>query len=164
MYKFYLFGLLLGCVACTHAQKEEIRLGLPKEHTHSIIFSVQPDGKYIATASTDGSFIIWETTSGNKTIGLKNSFELMQELFANVNRGTGATVIAASGGTQFAQEHGNLKNGVFTYSILELMQQRKEVKVSELKYIVGKRVEELTNGYQKPTSRNENIEFDWRVW
>lgn len=111
---------------------------------------------------TKGAYITY--TGDNKRLGLKNSFELMQELFANVNRGTGATVIAASGGTQFAQEHGNLKNGVFTYSILELMQQKKEVKVSELKTIVGKRVEELTNGNQKPTSRNENIEFDWKVW
>ncbi len=98
------------------------------------------------------------------TLGMKNSFELMQELFANVNRGTGATVISASGGTQFAHEDGKLKNGVFTFSILELMQQHPEMNVSELKTKVGERVLELTNGLQKPTSRSENIEFDWRVW
>jgi hypothetical protein len=116
-----------------------------------------------STAMKGNKGVIIENT-GNKTLGLKNSFELMQELFANVNRGTGATVIAASGGTQFAQEHGSLRNGVFTYSILELMQNEKEVTVSKLKTTVGKRVEELTNGNQKPTSRNENIEFDWKVW
>jgi WD40 repeat protein len=98
------------------------------------------------------------------TLGLKNSFELMQELFTNVNRGTGATVISASGGTQYAYEKGNLQNGVFTYSILELMQQKNEIKVSDLKSKVGERVTELTNGLQKPTSRQETIEFDWRVW
>ncbi len=98
------------------------------------------------------------------TLGMKNSFELMQELFTNVNRGTGATVISAAGGTQFAYEKGNLKNGVFTYSILELMQQKKEIKISELKSKVGERVTQLTNGLQKPNSRNETIEFDWRVW
>jgi WD40 repeat protein len=98
------------------------------------------------------------------TLGMQNSFELMQELFTNVNKGTGATVIAASGGTQFAQERGDLQNGVFTFSILELMQQKQEMKLSELKTAVGKRVEELTDGLQKPTSRNETIENDWWVW
>lgn len=103
-------------------------------------------------------------TGTTKHLGLKNSFELMQELFANVNRGTGATVIAASGGTQFAQENGTLKNGVFTYSILELMNKSKQVTVSQLKNIVSTRVQQLTNGMQKPTSRAENIDNDWVVW
>lgn len=97
-------------------------------------------------------------------LGMKNSFELMQELFTNVNRGTGATVIAASGGTQFAQEGGGLTNGVFTYSILEAMQQQQNVTVSQLKTTVGKRVNELTHGLQQPTSRTENTENDWVVW
>lgn len=97
-------------------------------------------------------------------LGLKNSFELMQEIFVNVGRGTGATIISASGGTQFAYEKAGLDNGVFTYSILELMNQQDEIKVSELKEKVGERVLELTNGNQKPTSRNENIDYDWRVW
>ncbi len=110
---------------------------------------------------TKGAELVYEY---QPTLGMKNSFELMQELFTNVNRGTGATIISAAGGTQFAYEKGNLQNGVFTYSILELMQQQKQIKVSELKTKVGERVTELTNGLQKPTSRNETIELDWRVW
>jgi len=98
------------------------------------------------------------------TLGIKNSFELMQELFANLNRGTGATVISAAAGNQFAYEKGHLRNGVFTYAILELMNSQKEITVSTLKAAVGKRVEELTNGLQKPTSRSESLDFDWRVW
>ncbi len=98
------------------------------------------------------------------TLGIKNSFELMQELFANLNRGIGATVISAAAGTQYAYERGDLANGVFTYSILELMSQKEEIRVSELKSLVGQRVEELTNGMQKPTSRSESLDFDWRVW
>lgn len=97
-------------------------------------------------------------------LGLKNSFELMQELFANVNRGTGATIISAAGGDQFAYEKSHFANGVFTYSILELMQQQNEITVSELKNHVGMRVLELTNGQQRPTSRSETLEFDWKVW
>ena len=99
-----------------------------------------------------------------KHLGLKNSFELMQSLFVNVGKSTGATIISAAAGTQFALESNDLKNGVFTYSILEVMQKNDTIKISELKSIVGKRVEELTNGLQKPTSRNETIAVDWNVW
>jgi len=97
-------------------------------------------------------------------LGLKNSFELMQSLFVNVGKSTGATIISAAAGTQFALERNDLKNGVFTYSILEAMNKYPTLKISELKTIVGKRVEELTKGLQKPTSRNETIAVDWNVW
>jgi len=88
----------------------------------------------------------------------------MQNLFVNVGKSTGATIISAAAGTQFAMERGDLKNGVFTYCILEAMEKNKTMKISELKKIVGQRVEELTNGMQKPTSRNENISTDWTLW
>lgn len=99
-----------------------------------------------------------------KHLGLKNSFELMQSLFVNVGKSTGATIISAAAGTQFALESNDLKNGVFTYCILEAMQKNNTIKISELKNIVSKRVEELTDGLQKPTSRNETILVDWNVW
>jgi hypothetical protein len=88
----------------------------------------------------------------------------MQSLFVNVGKSTGATIISAAAGTQFALERSDLKNGVFTYSILEAMKDHPQMKISELKTIVGKRVEELTKGLQKPTSRNETIALDWNVW
>jgi hypothetical protein len=100
----------------------------------------------------------------NKRVGMTNSFELMQELFANVGRSTGATVIAAAGGTQFAQENGTLKNGVFTYSILEFLRLQSHCSISALKEHVNKRVTELTRGMQVPTTRTENSLVDWEVW
>ena len=98
------------------------------------------------------------------TIGIKNSFELMQELFTNVGKTTGATVISAASGTQFALEKDDLENGVFTYSILEAMKNKGTLHISELKQMIGKRVMELTNGRQKPTFRNETIGYDWNAW
>ncbi len=98
-----------------------------------------------------------------KHLGLKNSFELMQSLFVNVGKSTGATIISAAAGTQFALERNDLKNGVFTYSILEAMSKYPTLKISELKKIVGERVEQLTKGLQKPTSRNETIAVDWSL-
>ena len=98
-------------------------------------------------------------------LGLKNSFELMQSLFVNVGKSTGATIISAAAGTQFALEGvDNLPNGVFTYCILEAMEKNTTMKISELKKIVGERVVEITKGLQKPTSRNETIAVDWEVW
>ena len=95
---------------------------------------------------------------------MANSFELMQSIFVNVGKGTGATIISAAGGMQYAQERGDLKNGVFTYSLIEAFNQNQSLKVSELKKKVGERVIELTNGLQKPTSRNETNNYDWVVW
>lgn len=99
-----------------------------------------------------------------KHLGLKNSFELMQSLFVNVGRSTGATVISAAAGTQFALERNDLKNGVFTYSILESMNRSQSMTVTGLQKVVSQRVQELTKGMQQPTSRNENVTFDWKLW
>jgi hypothetical protein len=97
-------------------------------------------------------------------LGMKSSVELMQELFVNVGKNTGATIISAAGGTQFALEKNNLKNGVFTYTILEYMQQHKHATIKELKEYVNQRVPELTSGMQSPTTRTENIAVNWEVW
>lgn len=105
-----------------------------------------------------------ETEKQTKTVGLQNSFELMRSLFVNVGKGTGATIISAAGGVQFAQERNDLENGVFTFSLLEALTQHKSIKVSQLKKIVGERVEQLTNGLQQPTTRNELTDVDWNLW
>jgi len=107
--------------------------------------------------------IIIDQPQTQQHVGLKNSFELMQSLFVNVGKSTGATIISAAAGNQFALERGDLKNGVFTYSLLEAMNKYPSIKISELKKIVGERVEQLTGGLQKPTSRNETIAVDWSL-
>jgi len=109
--------------------------------------------------------------SKSEGLGLQNSFELMQQLFADLRKGTGAVVISSASGAEFALESDAWKNGVFTYSILEGLENRKcdadkngTVEVSELKNYVFDRVSELTHGKQHPTSRRENLEFDFVVW
>ncbi|HQY12478.1 MAG TPA: hypothetical protein PK133_09710, partial [Ferruginibacter sp.] len=87
-----------------------------------------------------------------------------QNLFVNVSKRTGATIISAAAGTEFALEKGDLKNGVFTYCVMEAMDKYPTMKISDLKKTVGARVTELTKGMQKPTSRNEAIAVDWDVW
>ena len=97
-------------------------------------------------------------------LGMKGSMELMEELFVNVGKSTGATVISAAAGTQFALEKNNLRNGVFTYSLLEYLQQHEHATIRELKQYVNQRVKQLTAGLQVPTARNENIIMNWEVW
>jgi WD40 repeat protein len=104
-------------------------------------------------------------------VGITTSFELMQELFSNISKGSGAVVISAAAGNSFALESDEWKNGVFTYSLLngiktKLADKNKngEVVVSELKDFISQEVQRLTEGAQKPTSRRENLEFDFRIW
>jgi hypothetical protein len=105
-----------------------------------------------------------ENTSASNTIGLQNSFQLMQELFVNVQKGSGATIISAAAGDQFALEGGKLQNGFFTYAILQYIANNQSVAINELKRYVYAEVERLSGGLQKPTSRIENLELDWRMW
>jgi WD40 repeat protein len=100
----------------------------------------------------------------------KSNFKKMNELFVNVRNNTGSVIISAAGGQESALEAikvdgETIKNGAFTYSILECLKQNegKELKVNALKQYAEKRVEEITNGKQKPTSRQETMEIDWGV-
>ena len=94
-------------------------------------------------------------------LGLENSFDLMNQLFLKVGNETGTTVITAAAGTQFAMESEKYTNGVFTYAILELLNESDTIYISDLQERVIKRVPELTNGIQQPTSRSVNYSLDW---
>lgn len=107
----------------------------------------------------------------NYRIGITTSFELMQEVFANVSKGSGAIVISAAAGNSYALESDEWRNGVFTFSLLSGLKNKladknrdRTVTVAELKGFVSNEVEKLTEGAQRPTSRSENLEFDFRVW
>jgi hypothetical protein len=101
-----------------------------------------------------------------------NTFHQMTELFVNVRNNTGSVIIAASGGMQSAQEGRvvegkKIENGAFTYSVLEYLAKefnnQEKCTVNGMKNYVESRVEEITNGEQKPTSRQETMEVDWEV-
>ena len=82
-----------------------------------------------------------------------------------------AVVIASASGKEFAYESNEWRNGVFTYALLEGLKSKSadrnsdgQITVSELKDYVTQRVQFLTSGKQTPTSRRENLDFDFRVW
>lgn len=108
------------------------------------------------------------TTFVRPKAGLKNSFSYMKTLFNDVTKGTGATVISAAGGYEFALESDDWNNGVFTYAILNGLGSGDAdldgdgyVRVLELKDYVTLQVVELTNGKQHPTTRSENALNDY---
>jgi hypothetical protein len=136
--------------------------------------------KQLEKETMDDEYLIEKDTSGNKIgrgliqpkkIKKQAEFQKMNELFVNVRNNTGSVIISAAGGQESALEGdlGKLKinNGAFTYSILEYLEKYKnnknELTVNKLKQYVEKRVEEITNGKQKPTSRQETMEVDWGV-
>ena len=124
-------------------------------------------GNGVSGIAPRGSTLIEDSSS----VGLENSFELMQEIFSDISSGNGSVVISAAGGMEYALESDKWNNGVFTYSILKALLENSadtnadgKTIISELKKFVGDNVTSLTNGKQRPTSRRENLELDWSVW
>lgn len=107
-------------------------------------------------------------------VDANSSYEVMQNLFADISAGNGAVVISAAGGMEYAFESEKWNNGVFTYCIRKGLEEDmadkdggnsdRRVDVAELKNYVSKKVSELTKGKQRPVSRRENIEYNWVVW
>ncbi|RVU02090.1 hypothetical protein EOD41_09080 [Mucilaginibacter limnophilus] len=141
--------MLIDACHSGEIDKEEIRRYQPSEDSAAINTSKKGFGKVVARRTT---------------VGIKNSFELMGELFNNVGRNTGATVISAAGAAQFALEKDELANGVFTYSILDFMHKHPQARLSDMQQFIIQRVTELTRGLQVPTARSENNAVDWMVW
>jgi ribosomal protein L24 len=127
-----------------------------------MVKDVLPDG--VKENRTKGSQLLESTDN----ISLNNSFELMQQVFANLSKGNGSIVISAAGGQEYALESDKWANGVFTYCVLQALlydkadlNNDKKTTIGELKKYVSAEVQKLTAGRQKPTNRRENLLFDW---
>ena len=58
-------------------------------------------------------------TTAPSSVGLENSFNLVQSYLSDVRRSTGAMVIASASGQEFAFESDAWHNGVFTFAALD---------------------------------------------
>lgn len=103
-------------------------------------------------------------------IGVKNSFDLLQEKFAELRRGSGSLVIAAASGASYALESAERRNGLFTSCLLEGLTTGRadrdldgQITVSELRDYVSEMVQQYTGGGQVPTTRRDSIEFDFPI-
>jgi WD40 repeat protein len=105
-----------------------------------------------------------------KSVPANPTTELLMEDLEDLRRGSGASVIGASAGTEFSYESSDWKNGVFTYSVLDGLTTGKAdlnqdgvITVEELKRYSGLRVVELTQGKQHPVSRGGNADMDFAL-
>ena len=96
---------------------------------------------------------------------------LMGELFNDLRRGTGSTVISSAGGAEFAMESDQWRNGLFTYCLLNGLQSRTadlngdgSIMLLELQEYVVTKVTALSSGKQIPNTRIQNLELDFRFW
>lgn len=103
--------------------------------------------------------------------GIEATNEVMKEMFSDLRRGAGATVIASAGGTEFAMESQKWQNGLFTYCFIQALQSQNGdsnkdgfIFVSELKTYIQAEVLRLSEGLQEPTTRTENLSMDYRIW
>jgi hypothetical protein len=130
----------------------------------------------IAASSADGQLIARVPgtrglrRAGDKQVTSDALSGVLGSLFTDLRRGSGAMVISSASGQQLAIEGGTYKNGVFTYALLQGLASRQadldgdgQVKVGELRDYVIQKVTQLTKGQQTPTSRRENLEFDFTV-
>lgn len=100
----------------------------------------------------------------NEPLGL-DPFHLMQQIFVSTSFNSGIVSITASTGNSFALESDLWKNGAFTHCLLQLLNSNEgSILISEFKDKLEKSVIELTKGRQQPTSRSENLEYDWLIW
>ena len=122
----------------------------------------------VVARAVKGVVLLGEPAAAARTRGA--SAAVLGELFADLRRGTGAAVIAASGAAEYALEGAQWQNGVFTAAVLEALRDTRAdadrdgtLRVSELQRWVTARVRELTGGRQSPTARRENLVDDFPV-
>lgn len=127
---------------------------------------------FVDTENADIAFRTTNTTTSYREAqGLQKTNEAVKEMFNDLRRGTGATVISSAGGAEYAMESDAWKNGLFTYCLLEGLQTKNadedkngQIMLSELQRYIGLKVAEISMGRQMPTSRFENISLDYRIW
>jgi ElaB/YqjD/DUF883 family membrane-anchored ribosome-binding protein len=101
--------------------------------------------------------------------GKSDWYEKLQDMFVDLRRGSGATVISSSQGAEYAFESSEQSNGLFTYALMEAMDGKAtpskdgQITISSVGDYVKKRVQDLTKGKQNPNLRGVNLEEDFSL-
>jgi hypothetical protein len=101
--------------------------------------------------------------------GKSDWYEKLQDMFVDLRRGSGATVISSSQGAEYAFESSEQSNGLFTYALMEALDgkatpnENGQITISTIGDYVKKRVQDLTKGKQNPNLRGVNLEEDFTL-
>lgn len=94
----------------------------------------------------------------------------LKDAFVDLRTRSGSTIIAASGGAEYALESEQWNNGVFTYAVIRGLRDKwadtdrdLSISIDELREFVGEQVLALTGGRQRPTTRQESIIGDFAL-
>lgn len=96
--------------------------------------------------------------------------DLMATAFSDLNKGSGAQIIASSKGNQESGQYPELKHGLLTYFLIKKITDHQNatdkapLTVGELRDYIIKETTRYSNGLQQPVSRQENYEFNWTIW
>lgn len=92
-----------------------------------------------------------------------STYELMRQYFLDAEKGIGANIISSSSSREYSWEEGTVKNGLFTYCLLDGLKtyaadadKNGSITLTELQVYVSERVKTLSEGRQKPVSRADN--------
>jgi hypothetical protein len=96
--------------------------------------------------------------------------DLRANAFSDLNKGSGAQIIASSKGNQESGQYPELKHGLLTYFLIKKITDHQNetdkapLTVGELRDYIIKETTSYSNGLQQPVSRQENYEFNWIIW
>lgn len=126
-------------------------------------------GKLEGGLSVRGATGLVAATSARRTEQAL-AYSTMKSVFADLSAGSGAHIIAASGGLEYSVEGPQWNNGVFTYSLLQALRSGEAdldsdglVEIRELAAHVSQSVASLTAFRQVPTSRSGSIRNNFVV-
>ena len=99
-------------------------------------------------------------------LGFDNLLKMTEDLFSDIRKGSGATVISSAGGAEYAMESDLWHNGLFTHVLIEgLSQTQKDsIYLSEIRHYVNQEVNRISKGKQIPSAREENISRDYIIF
>jgi WD40 repeat protein len=92
-----------------------------------------------------------------------------RELFTELRRGAGVTVLAASAGAEYSYEDSTIKNGLFSRALIDGLERGKAdhdhdgaIRVTELLEFLTVTVSQQSQGFQVPQARelNRDLDFD----
>lgn len=108
---------------------------------------------------------------GNDGSGFARPDRLVRDLFSDIRLDTGAHVLCAAQGAEFALESDETRNGLFTHFLLAKIESGEadldgdgRILAPELVESVADEVRALTGGIQNPVSRESNDSLPFPLW
>ncbi|NRB53104.1 MAG: WD40 repeat domain-containing protein [Saprospiraceae bacterium] len=100
-----------------------------------------------------------------------NPYELARELFTDLRRRDGSTIIVGAQADEASREGGQWNMSVLMHFFVKALKEKAadlitdgQITVSELQQYLISQVSAATNGRQNPAARMSNLSNDWQIW